>query len=396
MQAVESFLPIQSELSAISKATTKLSNQSHMTHSEHRSSELEKALNAGDSDCQATGQLKNKLNPKCITIQDWVEAQSKDKIIDEIVHLFNSKKLCCHKIRTSDNNEIKQFIRQHNQFFMRTGVLYCKTKISHPDVSTMQLVLPEAFRKQALQGSHDDLDHLGIGRTIDLLRDHFYWPGMLADTTKHIKQCKRCPRFKALLEKAPMENIDATYPMELVHMDYFTIEANEGGKDVHILVIMDQFTCYAQATSSQTVRCTAQNLWDKFIVHYGLPVKMLTDQGHNFESHLLRELCELAQKKQQNISLPSPNQWTVWVFNTTLVNMLGTLPEKTKSTWREQVLMLVHTYNCTRNNLTDSSLYYLMYGRKPCLPIDIPFSTNMAELKGNTSTKYGHTRLQMR
>ena len=27
-----------------------------------------------------------------------------------------------------------------------------------------------------------------------------------------------------------MENVDATYPMELVHMDYLTIEATEGGK----------------------------------------------------------------------------------------------------------------------------------------------------------------------
>ena len=27
-----------------------------------------------------------------------------------------------------------------------------------------------------------------------------------------------------------MGNVDATYPMELVHMDYLTIEATEGGK----------------------------------------------------------------------------------------------------------------------------------------------------------------------
>ena len=31
-----------------------------------------------------------------------------------------------------------------------------------------------------------------------------------------------------------MENVNATYPMELVHMDYLTIEATEGGKDIHI------------------------------------------------------------------------------------------------------------------------------------------------------------------
>ena len=79
-------------------------------------------------------------------------------------------------------------------------------------------------------GCHDDLAHLGVERTISLLRDHFYWPGMIDDMTIQIKQCERCLRFKALPKKAPMENIDATYPMELVHMDYLMVEANEEAK----------------------------------------------------------------------------------------------------------------------------------------------------------------------
>ena len=55
-----------------------------------------------------------------------------------------------------------------------------------------------------------------------------------------------------------------------------------------IFVITDHITRYAQAiiTSSQTTKCTAQNLWDKFIVLYGPPEKILTDQEHNFESDL--------------------------------------------------------------------------------------------------------------
>ena len=79
-----------------------------------------------------------------------------------------------------------------------------------------------------------------------------------------------------------MENVHATYPMESVHMDYLTIEATEGGKDIHILVITDHFTRYSQSivSISQTAKCTAQNLWDKFIVHYGLSEKILTNQGH--------------------------------------------------------------------------------------------------------------------
>ena len=122
---------------------------------------------------------------------------------------------------------------------MRKGVLYHKTEMSHPYRNTMELVLPEAFRKQALHSCHDDLGHLGIEQMIDLLGDHFYWPGMLADMTKCIRQCERCLKFKALPEQAPIENIDAMYSIELVHMDNLTIEANEGSKGDHILMITD-------------------------------------------------------------------------------------------------------------------------------------------------------------
>ena len=78
-------------------------------------------------------------------MQDWVEAQSKDIIIGEIVHLFNSKKQYCCKINENDKNETKQFIRQCNWLFKRKGLLYHKMEMSHPDRSTIQLVLPRSI-----------------------------------------------------------------------------------------------------------------------------------------------------------------------------------------------------------------------------------------------------------
>ena len=188
---------------------------------------------------------------------------------------------------------------------------------------------------------------------------------MMKYITRHIKQCKRCLIFKAVPDKAPMENVDATYPMEWVHIYYLTIEANEGGKDIHILMITDHFTQYAHTiiTSSQTAKCTAQNLWDKFIVHYELPKKILTDQGWNFKSDLLKALCGIAQVKKIGTSgyYPQTNGQCEH-FNATLINILGTLPEKPKSMWREQVPTSVHAYNCTKNNTTGFSPDYLMFG----------------------------------
>ena len=75
--------------------------------------------------------------------------------------------------------------------------------------------------------------------------------------------------------------------------------------------------------------------------------------------------------------------------------MLGTLPEKPKSTWREQVPTLVHAYNCTRNNATGFSPYYLMFGWKQSLPIDLIFGTNTADLKGSSITYVENLKKRM-
>ena len=75
--------------------------------------------------------------------------------------------------------------------------------------------------------------------------------------------------------------------------------------------------------------------------------------------------------------------------------MLGTLPEKPKSTWREQVPTLVHAYNCTRNNIAEFSLYFLMFGHKLHLPIDLIFGTNLTDLKENHMTYIENLKIKM-
>ena len=49
-------------------------------------------------------------------------------------------------------------------------------------------------------------------------------------------------------------SIMATHPLQLIHMDFLTIESGMTGKDVNILIVTDHFTSYVQAfiTPSQT------------------------------------------------------------------------------------------------------------------------------------------------
>ena len=143
----------------------------------------------------------------------------------------------------------------------------------------MRHVLPKKYWQKALEACHDNVGHLGIERTLPLLCDRFYRPNMAQDVEIHVKSCPRCLRFKRLPERANLNPIEATRPMELVHIDYLTIEAPKNSislKDVNILIVMDHFTRYTQAyvTPNQKANTVAKTLWDKYFVHCGFPEKI--------------------------------------------------------------------------------------------------------------------------
>ena len=171
-----------------------------------------------------------------------------------------------------------------------------------------------------------------------------------------------------------MENIQTTHLLQLVHLDYLTIKMTDGGKDSHILIIMDHVMQYMQALlmSSQTAKCTVQALWDQFIVHHGLPESIVSDQGLNFKSDLNSEQCKLAKVQKLHTNPYIYKQIRPYeCYNHNLINMLGTLPPNKKSSWRDMVPMLVHAHNCTKSRATGFSPYYLMYGQKYQHPIDL-------------------------
>ena len=247
--------------------------------------------------------------------------------------------------------------------------------------------MPKHFRERALFGCHDDVGHQGILRTLSLLRERFYWPGMQEEATQYVMHCSRCLRRKTPPQVAPLQPILVTQPLELVHMDYLSLEPSKGIIE-NVLVVTDHFTRYALAypSKTQTAQATARILWDNFICHYGFPERFISDQGRNFESDLIRELCKIAGVKKVHTTPYHPQgNGQCERFNSTLCNMLGTLSEEEKSDWKSHLGCMTHAYNCTKHASTTYSPYYLMFGRHPRLPIDIEFELNKPNSSDNSS-----------
>ena len=209
--------------------------------------------------CKSTHIVVHKMSR-----DDWKTEQEDDSIIGPVIDVIQSKEF--NKDVFSDDS--KRLLRSRSHLLFRCGLLYRKVFDGQLQENKFQFILPQSYWKQAIEACHENMGHLGIERTTALFRDHFYWPSLVKDLERHIKSCPRCLRFKTQPEKAELNPIIATRPLELDHIDYLTTEAptnSKSGKDVNVLIIMDHFTRYARAhiTSSQRACTVAKTLWDQ-------------------------------------------------------------------------------------------------------------------------------------
>ena len=92
-----------------------------------------------------------------------------------------------------------------------------------------------------------------------------------------------------------------------------------------------------------------------------LPTKILTDQGPGFKSQLFQELMSMARiEKLRTTSYHPQTNGQCERFNSTLMNMLGTLTPDQKKDWKSHLLTMYHAYNSTQHSVTGFSPYYLM------------------------------------
>jgi hypothetical protein len=160
------------------------------------------------------------------------------------------------KVLSSHADHVKLLVRQWDKLHIKGGVLFRMTRTS--DMSeTNQLVLPASHYHQAMKGLHDDMGHPGYDRTLDLVRQRFYWPRMATTIQEKCETCAPCVKRKGRVQSAaPLVNITTTAPMQLVCMDFLTLDPDNRNTR-NVLVITDHFTRYAQAFPTRDQRATS-------------------------------------------------------------------------------------------------------------------------------------------
>ena len=255
-----------------------------------------------------------------------------------------------------------------------------ETPAGSPPVA--QIVVPEALRNEVLYDLHEGAlgGHFGVDKTLGRLKERFYWPGHHNDVCDWCQKCGPCASRKnpAPKARAPLQSIETGYPLQLVAMDIVGPFPESPAGNTHILVVADYFTRWmeAYAIPNQEATTVARKLTDEFFFRFSPPEQLHSDQGRNFESDIISEVCKLlGVAKTRTTPYHPQSDSLVERFNRTLLNMLATAAKERPFDWEGQLRRLCLAYNTSVHPTTRHTPFYLMCGRQVRMPTDIMFGS---------------------
>ena len=209
---------------------------------------------------------------------------------------------------------------------------------------------------------------------------------MTLEVKSAVKNCKQCLRHDGDSVRAPLVPIEATGPMDLLHLDFTKIEVSGDCKKelkkkpevVNVLVVTDHFTRHTMAfvTEDTTAHTMACILYHHYFYIFGTPLCLMMDNDLAFTSEVVQELCNLFGVKRVRTSAYHPqSNGAIEQQHQMVIKMIGRLSQDEKANWPKHLPELIQAYNGTRSAIMGYSLHYLLFGYRLRFPIDLHFPT---------------------
>lgn len=283
--------------------------------------------------------------------------QLKDDSLKNIIDAFEA---------TSDNEEYRRWTNRG--YFLNNGVLYRYQ--DETDNDEAQLVIPEEERVNILKAYHDDptAGHYGITRTIARISGRYYWPGMRRQITEHVQKCIECQRYKATNKKPAglLQSGAHTQRFEVISIDLFGPLPTSKDGYKHILIVEDVATRWIElfALKDATAENCATTLIDEVFFRYGIPRRMISDNGTQFVSAVMQKVTYCLDIRHVLTPVYHPQTNPVERKNRDLKPQLAICVKQEHNTWPENLAAIRFAMNTVQNQSTGFSSAYLNFGRE--------------------------------
>jgi hypothetical protein len=191
---------------------------------------------------------------------------------------------------------------------------------------------------------------------------------------------------KKKVSKVPLVKIPAIeVPFQRVAIDMVGPLPKTKKGNQYILVMCDYTTKCPEAVPlrSQDAEVVAEALMEIF-TRVGVPREILSDQGTNFMSSLITELCRLISIRKLNTSPYHPEaNGLVERFNGTLKRMVQVYAQDESGKWDKMLPYLLFAYREVPQETTEFSPFELLYGRYVRGPLAI-LRENLEEIESES------------
>ena len=315
---------------------------------------------------------------------DWLKRNKDDHrtLVQHLKYHVPDAERCIYAARQKD-------------FVLRCNLLYLGLMPKKSNEDVLVFVVLGLKHQAAIDGCHHYLGHQGRDRMLSLLKERFWWLGMAPRMMTSVHNCSKCHIFEAKPQIPPMEPILCTEPLDLVHIDYVSMEVMVGVTEKpvvkNVLVVQDHFTRFTQVyvTNNHTARTTARILYNEFFSVFGFPRRLMSDKASEFTGQVISELCDLLGiTKIRTLPYHPQTNSTVEQVHQMLRRMIAKMEPEKRAKWPSHLGPILITYNATRSLVTGYSPYFLMFGHRPRLPVDLLFPTVRQDENSRTTDEY--------
>ena len=306
-------------------------------------------------------------------------AQKHDPEINRIITLMTAdKNKPAWSEVESQSSDVKLLWNEWERLEIRERVLCRKWTFTDGTGDKWQIILPRAYRAEFIRLAHTGMTggHLGRSKTEQQVRQRAYWPNWRTQVAMELKRCTACAQYHR--GKAPRQTLlhpfTAGEPFEVIAVDVTGKHPRSARGNEYIITATDIFSKWSEAfpVRVHTAPVVAKVLVDNLFSRFGMPKRILTDQGPEFESELFKELCfHMGIEKIRTTPYKPSTNGCVERFHRTLNSMLAKVVQLNQRDWDERLPSVMAAYRAAKHESTNFSPNQLVLGRENRAPVDL-------------------------
>jgi len=234
----------------------------------------------------------------------------------------------------------------------------------------------EELHREIVKQYHDSLtgEHPGHFKTLELICQNYWWPGMMVFIKSYIMGCTICQQMKVNTHPSspgliPIKGQENAKPFSQVTCDFITdLPETEGFNSLMVVVDHGSTKGIISISSNKTINTTltAPNYIDHIYRHFGLPNSFLSDSGPQFSFQVFREMARsLGIKTLRSTAYHPQTDGETERVNQELEIYFRIFCSNNPEMWKQLNRLMEFSHNQKVHSTTKQTPFYLMMGYEP-------------------------------